>query len=146
MDCIEWRPTEDGNVEVGNDTADLYRYFDCTEAAEFLCDCVRETVERDLPGEIEYLRRHDQAMAGIREMIDMPDRLARNLILFIRQNNGNLPNKRRQKEFAELTDSEVQRLEAEVNEAFADFQYQRRWAACPRPPSDPASSKHQLLI
>jgi hypothetical protein len=36
MDFIEWRPTAERNVEVLNDTADLYRYFDCTEAAEFL--------------------------------------------------------------------------------------------------------------
>src|SRR5438094_2402405 len=30
MDLIGWRPTPDRNVEVLNDTADLYRYFDCT--------------------------------------------------------------------------------------------------------------------
>jgi hypothetical protein len=28
MDFIEWRPTPDRNVEVLNDTAELYRYFD----------------------------------------------------------------------------------------------------------------------
>ena len=34
MSFIEWRPTANRNVEVLNDTADLYRYFDCTRAAE----------------------------------------------------------------------------------------------------------------
>ena len=48
--------------KVLNDTADLYRYFDCTHAAEFLYACVHRTVEEDLPREIEYLRRHDQAI------------------------------------------------------------------------------------
>jgi hypothetical protein len=28
MPFIEWRPTPERNVEVLNDTADLYRYFD----------------------------------------------------------------------------------------------------------------------
>jgi hypothetical protein len=28
MNFIEWRPTPGRNVEVLNDTADLYRYFD----------------------------------------------------------------------------------------------------------------------
>ena len=32
MPFIEWQPTPDRNVEVLNDTADLYRYFDCTQA------------------------------------------------------------------------------------------------------------------
>jgi hypothetical protein len=30
LDPIEWRPTEDNNVEVLNETIDLYRYFDAT--------------------------------------------------------------------------------------------------------------------
>ena len=55
MDSIEWRPTADHNVDVLNDTADLYRYFDCTGAAEFLYACVQRTVEHDLPQEIDYL-------------------------------------------------------------------------------------------
>jgi hypothetical protein len=36
MNFIDWRPTARRNVEVLNDTADLYRYFDCTDNAEFL--------------------------------------------------------------------------------------------------------------
>ena len=69
-----------------NDTADLYRYFDCTEAAEFLYACVRRTVEQDLPREIDYLRRHDEAIRRIMDAVEMPDRLAENLVMFIRQN------------------------------------------------------------
>jgi hypothetical protein len=68
------RPTAERNVEVLNDTADLYRYFDCTEAAEFLYACVQRTVEHDLPREIDTLRRHDAAMSRIMELIEMPTR------------------------------------------------------------------------
>ena len=121
MDYIEWRPTAERNVEVLNDTADLYRYFDCTEASEFLYACVQRTVEHDLPKEIDYLRRHDEAMARIMEMIEMPDRLAQNLILFIRQNDGALSKRKREKEFSALTDEEVQGLENIVQDAFDGF-------------------------
>ena len=121
MDFIEWRPTAEHNVEVRNDTADLYRYFDCTEQAEFLYTCVQRTVEQDLPREIDYLRRHDEAMARIMEMIDMPDRLAQNLILFIRQNDGKLSKRKREKDFSALTVEEVQGLENIVQEAFEGF-------------------------
>ena len=118
MDFINWRPTAEQNVEVLNTTADLYRYFDCTQAAEFLYACVQRTVEHDLPKEIDYLRRHDEAMTRIMEMIDMPDRLAQNLILFIRQNNGALSKRKREKDFSALTEDEVQGLEHIVHDAF----------------------------
>jgi hypothetical protein len=120
MDFIEWRPTPERNVEVLNDTADLYRYFDCTEAAEFLYASVERTVVHDLPQEIDYLRRHDEAQRRIMEMVEMPDRLAQNLIMFMRQNNGTIPKRRRENEFAALTEDEAQKIEAIYRDVFED--------------------------
>ncbi len=122
MPFIEWRPTADRNVEVLNDTADLYRYFDCTAAAEFLFACVRRTVEDDLPREIDYLRRHDEALRRIMDAVEMPDRLAENLVMFIRQNNGRLPTKRRKAEFQKLRGDEVALIEGIVSDAFSGFE------------------------
>jgi Fic/DOC family len=121
MAFIDWRPTSDRNVEVLNDTGDLYRYFDCTGAAEFLYTCVLRTVQQDLPREIDYLRRHDEALSRVMEAVEMPDRLAETLIMFIRQNNGTLPNKRRANEYKKLSDREVGLLESIVRDAFEDF-------------------------
>jgi hypothetical protein len=121
MPFIDWRPTSDRNVDVLNDTADLYRYFDCTGAAELLYSCVSRTVEQDLPREIEYLRRHDEALRRIMDAVEMPDRLADNLVLFIRQNQGTLPRRRRENEFQTLRDDEVTLVEDIVNDAFSGF-------------------------
>lgn len=88
---INWRSTVDRNVEVLDDTADHDRYFGCTSEAEFLYACVARTVEHDLPNGIDYLRRHDEAQRPIMETVEMPDRLAQDLIMFIRQNGGKLP-------------------------------------------------------
>jgi hypothetical protein len=121
MDFIEWRPTPGMNVEVLNDTADLYRYFDCTDEAEFLYSCVERTVERDLPREIDYLRRHDEVIRRIMDTIEMPDRLAENLVMFVRQNDGKLGKKRRENELARLTDGEVADVEALIREKFEGF-------------------------
>jgi hypothetical protein len=55
------------------------------------------------------------------DMIEMPDRLARNLIMFIRQNGGTLSKRRREKEFSALTDDEVQRLESIIHDVFEGF-------------------------
>lgn len=120
MPFIEWRPTPDRNVEVLNDTADLYRYFDCTEQAEFLYSCVRRTVEEDLPREIDYLRRHDEAVRRIMDAIEMPDRMAENLVLYIRQNGGSLSKRRREGEFKQLREDEAALIEGIVRDVFEE--------------------------
>ena len=51
----------------------------------------------------------------------MPDRLAENLLMFIRQNKGKVPNRRRTAEFSQLTDAEVAMLEGVVREGFEEF-------------------------
>jgi len=122
MNFIEWRPTPERNVEVLNDTADLYRYFDCTEAAEFLYACVARAIDKDLPQEIDFLRRNDEALRRIMNMVEMPDRMAENFIRFIRLNEGKLGRKRREVEFEKLTDDEVASIEAIVREAFEGFE------------------------
>ncbi|MFA6292857.1 MAG: Fic family protein, partial [Victivallales bacterium] len=119
MDFIEWETTDKMNVKVLNDTRDLYSVFDCTEACEFLYSCIRETIEKDLPEELHYLKCHDRALAEINKLADIPDNMAKSLILFVRQNNGVLPKKRRQKEFAGLTDDEVNKIERIVYKAFS---------------------------
>jgi hypothetical protein len=122
MRFIDWRPTPRLNVEVLNDTADLYRYFDCTDTAEFLYSCVQRTVQFDLPREIDFLRRHDQALRRIMDTVDMPDRLAKDFIMFVQQNHGVLPKRRRTHEFGKLTDDEVAALEAVIRETFEHFE------------------------
>jgi hypothetical protein len=121
MPFIQWRPTPERNVEVLNDTADLYRYFDCTQAAEFLYACVTRTVEQDLPQEIDYLRRQDEAIRRIMNTVEMPDRLAENLVMFIRANKGTLSKRRRENEFHKLTDEEVALLEGVIRDVFEGF-------------------------
>ncbi|HEY9789557.1 MAG TPA: Fic family protein [Candidatus Obscuribacterales bacterium] len=120
MPYVKWQYTESG-IEVLNDTADLYRYFDCTELAEFLYECVVQAIDQDIPLEIDYLRRHDRAMASLMNAIEMPDSVASKFIMFVRQNNWSLPRNRREKEFRTLSDHEVTQLEKIVRDAFDGF-------------------------
>jgi hypothetical protein len=118
LPVIEWRTTERNSVEVLNDTGDFYRFFDATPQAEFLFECVRRTVEEDLPFEADYLCRHDLAVQRIMNAVEMPDRTAASFVMFVRQSGGTLSRRRREREFEPLTDEEVQRLEDIVNDAF----------------------------
>jgi Fic family protein len=121
MPFIRWTPTLRGNVDVKNDTIDLYRFFDATDAAEFLYKCVAQAVESEVPKELDYLRRHDNAMRQVMNLVQMPNRTAENFIMFMRQNDWKLPKRRREDEFAKLTDEEVAALEAAVRESFDGF-------------------------
>ncbi len=118
LGLIEWRPTEKNNVEVLNDTFDLYRFFDATKQAEFLLECVEKTVYQTLPEEVEFLRKYDLLNEFIRNYIDMPDRLVDLLIRFLSQNDGKLSKRKRAKEFEELTENEIQAIEAKYMEVF----------------------------
>lgn len=122
MEFIDWRTLPNKAIEVTNDTADLYRFCDCTEEAEFLYSCVERTVEYDLPKEIIYLTGQDRAVGQIMNYIEMSDQLAGDLVLHIRQNNGRLSRNRRKNTFKQLTDEEVTATEKIVQDAFADYE------------------------
>jgi len=118
LDLIEWRPTDENNVEVLNETIDLYRYFDATRQAEFFFECVEETVNKVLPEEVSYLTKYDLLNSFIKNYIDMPDKLVDLLIRFLNQNNGKLSGRGRDKEFNQLTEDEVQTIERKYDDIF----------------------------
>ena len=118
LPLIEWEPTERGNVRVLNDTADFYRFFDATPHAEFLFECVRRTIEVDLPNETDFLRRYDRFKECLQAIADMPDRTSDLLFRFLHQNAGRLSNRARKREFARLTDEETERIEHFYGEVF----------------------------
>lgn len=120
LDLIEWRPTEKNNVEVLNDTAELYRFFDATAQAEFLYDCVAETVNVTLPEEVDYLSRYDQLNTFIKNYLDMPDRMVDLLIRFLNQNGGRFSKRAIEKEFAELTVAERRAIEQRYKAIFME--------------------------
>ncbi|MBE0500505.1 MAG: Fic family protein [Desulfuromonadales bacterium] len=120
LDFIEWRPTEGRNVEVLNETIDYYRFFDATDQAEFLCDCVKETIEKILPDEISYLENYDEMKSFIDNYLTMPDNKVDLLIRFLEKGNGSLSERALSKEFAALTDDERVTIENKFKEVFLE--------------------------
>lgn len=120
LPLIKWEATKRYNVRVLNDTGDFYRFFDATPHAEFLYDCVRQTIEHDLPYETDFLRRYDKFRSGIEALIDMPERMIDLLFRFLRQNGGTFSKRARENEFAALTDDEATLMETIYAEAFGE--------------------------
>lgn len=105
----------DTEVNVLTDTKDLYRYIDFTKQAEYLFYCIDNTLQEDFKAELKYLENYEKTKVLVKNIVDLPDTKLNNFIMFMKQNNSKLPKKRRQKDFAELTDNEVEKLEEIIN-------------------------------
>jgi Fic family protein len=120
LPLIEWRSTPAGNVEVLNDTADFYRFFDATAHTEFLYACVEQTVERIMPDEIRFLVAFDAFNERIQQIVDMPNTQVERLRAFLAQNDGRLSQRARTREFATLEADEIDAIEHAYALSFSD--------------------------
>ncbi|PLX01936.1 MAG: cell filamentation protein Fic [Marinilabiliales bacterium] len=120
LDLIEWEATENHNVRVLNETIDLYRYYDATRQAEFLFECVNDTIESIIPRELDFLEKYDKMKNYIDAIISMPDTKVDLLIKFLNQNEGRLSKNKRLKDFEELTSKEIKAIEDHFAMIFID--------------------------
>jgi Fic family protein len=118
MSMIEWNTTPRGNVEILNDTLDLYRFFDATKSCEFIYGLVEKTIKETLPHELDYLNSFDRACYEINQIVAMPDNMIKQLINFILQNGGRLSKRKRERYFEALRSEELREIEEVVGEIF----------------------------
>ena len=117
LDFIEWEETADHNVKVVNETLDYYRYFDATKQAEFLYDCVHDTIENIIPQEVDYLIKYEIFKSYIDEVYEMPDDMISLLVRFLEQGNGKLSKRALKQEFSKLQPQEL----VEIQNHFTDI-------------------------
>jgi Fic family protein len=118
LDLIEWKTTPKNNVEVVNDTIDLYRYFDATKQVEFLYSCVQQTAEKTIPDEVNYLKKYDAFKLFLEDNYEMPDKTIALLVRFLEQNNGKFSDRAKSKEFHELKISELREIQKKYVDVF----------------------------
>lgn len=118
LDFIEWEQTSNNNVSVTNDTADYYRYFDATPQAEFLYQCVEETIKTIIPQEVDYLIKYDSFKNYVDDIYEMPDKKVALLVRFLEQNDGKLSKRALEKEFDQLESEEINDLEENYSDIF----------------------------
>ena len=111
LELIEWMPTRDNNVEVLNETIDLYSYFDATKMAEFLYSCVEQTIQEIIPREVKYLHNYDRFKEEIKQTYDMPDKMIALLVRFLEQGESRLSKRAKEKEFKMLSEEEINHIE-----------------------------------
>lgn len=114
MPLLDYRINEIGEINVLNDTSDFYRYIDFTPIVEAFQKIVADTIETEWRAELDYLKRYDQIRARMRNVVDMPEKKANQFILFVQQNGGKFPSRRRDF-FMELDDETINKLENAVS-------------------------------
>jgi Fic family protein len=133
MPKIEYEMDDQQRLTVLNKTDTLYRYYDATPQVEYLYEAVAETIRKDLREEIEFLEVFDKAMIAVQKIVDMPNARASLLVRLILQNHGTLSGKKR-RQFAELSDEEITRIEeairttnavTEINEDLAGSDFEQ---------------------
>ena len=111
LTVIDWRATERGNVEVLNDVADFYRFFDATRHAEYLYDCLEAAIDTMLPDELRFLSARDAFHRAGARIVDMPERMLDLMFRMLRDQGGRFSKRMLESEFAALTEDEVAAFE-----------------------------------
>ena len=107
MPLINYQMSDDFAIDVLNDTADLYRYFDATRMCEYLYECVRKTIDNELRAELETLAAFDRARSALDAAFDLPERKKNLLLKLCWQGRGMISATKRASHFSEYSDEEM---------------------------------------
>jgi Fic family protein len=116
---VKFSILENGDLRIDNsdEVCSYYRYPDLTSQSEYLAKAIFSTIQEDLFEELYFLQRYDELKKEIQQLIDMPDKQLSNFIMYLHQNKGIFPN-RRKKQFEETTEEELVAVEKIYKEIF----------------------------
>jgi Fic/DOC family len=117
LGLVEYTLDEAGVMTVKNDVSLWWRYIDMTAQTEALFGFIERTIESELVEELAFLANYDKTKEALQGIVDMPDRHVDLFIRFCLQNHGRLSARKRSGHFAFLTDDEVARMQAAVQDA-----------------------------
>ena len=116
---LEYAMDDEGTLTIINPAKveGYYRYPDLTAQTEYLIRTVALSIREDFAEELRFLRGFDTAHIEIREIVDLPDRRLDLLLRLLHQTNGRHAKAKRE-QFAEITEAELERIEAGFAAAF----------------------------
>jgi hypothetical protein len=112
MQRVRYDKQNNGEIKVinENEVEGYFRYPDLTDHCVYLISTIHATLREDMPEELLFIQRYDEAKKELQRIVDMPDKLINMMLIFLHQNKGIFP-KRRREFFNKLTDEEIQRME-----------------------------------
>jgi hypothetical protein len=119
MEHVEYALNSAGEMQVLNQTDVHYRYMDMTFFAERLFKFVRDTIEKELKGELDFIVWYDGLRKALREIVDMPDRRIDLFIKLCVQNKGRI-GRAKKKIMDKLTNAEISLMEKIAQKHMSD--------------------------
>lgn len=112
MQIIKYEKKDEGDIIVLNaeETESYFRYPDLTNHCIYLVRTILATLKEDMLEELIFIQRYDEVKKELQRIVDMPDKALNFMIMFLQQNRGVFP-KRRREQFKELTDDEISRMQ-----------------------------------
>jgi hypothetical protein len=119
MQLIKYDKNNDGGIEVTNpeEVEAYFRFPDLTEHSIYLSQTIHATLQEDMPEELLFIQRYDEVKHALQNIVDMPDRDINLMIMFLHQNKGIFP-KRRREQFSKLTDQEIDSMQTAYRKIF----------------------------
>ncbi len=119
MQFIKYEKKETEEIIVTNlDEAETYfRYPDLTDHCIYLARTIHATLKEDMPEELIFIQRYDEVKKELQRIVDMPDKELNRMIMFLHQDRGVFP-KRRREQFKKLTDEEISGMQAAFMKIF----------------------------
>jgi hypothetical protein len=119
MQQIRYDKKADGEIEVTNpkEIEGYFRYPDLTDHCIYLAQVIHATLKEDMPDELVFIQRYDEAKKELQRIVDMPDKDINMMIVFLHQNKGVFP-KRRRDYFSRLTNEEIDRMQMAYRKIF----------------------------
>ena len=119
MQRIKYEQTETGEIKITNEETieGYYRYPDLTEQCIYLLQAIHATLIEDMPEELKFLQKYDEVKKALQNIVDMPDKDITLMIVFLHQNKGVFP-KRKRGHFSKLTDKEIAQMQDGFREIF----------------------------
>jgi Fic family protein len=112
MRRVRFSTSDIGEAEILNpeEVEGYFRYPDLTEQCLYLVRTLHDTIQEDMPEELAFVQRFDEAKRAVQQIVDMPDKHIAQMLTFLHQNKGIFP-KRRREFFDKLTDAEIEQMQ-----------------------------------
>jgi hypothetical protein len=112
MRRVRFSTSDIGAAEILNpeEVEGYFRYPDLTEQCLYLVQTLHDTIQEDMPEELAFVQRFDEAKRAVQQIVDMPDKHIAQMLTFLHQNKGIFP-KRRREYFDKLTDAEIEQMQ-----------------------------------
>jgi len=119
MKRIKYEMSENGEVIVTSpdDVAGYFRYPDLTAHCIYLVETIVATLQEDMPEELTFIQRYDEAKQALQNIVDMPDKEINKMLIFLHQNKETFPKQRRE-QFLRLTDTEISTMQEAYRKIF----------------------------